>query len=144
MSARRGDDYDTATPAARVWEAADGDGESVSVSRYPLLYVPDSWAVRSMLELQAPGIEHRTQRHDGGGRTVWMAHPDGSWARAHADGPRRSPTVHQGGPRRLWDTLEDIRDRLNTVGELPVYGAKVTITPDGVTTLSRGRWSATL
>ncbi|MER5403053.1 hypothetical protein [Streptomyces sp. NPDC002599] len=52
--------------------------------------------------------------------------------------------VHQGGPRRLWDLLEESRDRLNTVGELPVYGATVTITPDGETTLSRGRWSATL
>lgn len=40
--------------------------------------------------------------------------------------------------------LEAVRDRLNTVGELPVHGARVTITPDGKTTLSRGRWSAVL
>ncbi|MEU9992849.1 hypothetical protein AB0E10_39910 [Streptomyces sp. NPDC048045] len=52
--------------------------------------------------------------------------------------------VHQGDPRRLWDTMEEIRDRLSTVDGLPVYGARVTNTPDGVTTLSRGRWSATL
>ncbi|MFF3359088.1 protein-L-isoaspartate(D-aspartate) O-methyltransferase [Streptomyces sp. NPDC002917] len=144
MTTRHGDDYDDTAPAAPVWEASDSDGETVSTSRYPLLYVPDSWAVRSMLELEIPRIEHRTQRGDGGGRTVWMAHSDGSWARASANGPRESPTVHQGGPRRLWDTLEDIRDRLNTRGELPVYGSTVTITPDGETTLSRGRWSVTL
>ncbi|MCX5096650.1 hypothetical protein OOK36_49670 [Streptomyces sp. NBC_00365] len=83
----------------------------MSTSRYPLLYVPDSWAVRSMLQLTAPVIEHRTRRRDGGGRTVWMAHPDGSWARAGTDGPLQSPTVHQGGPRRLWSTLEEIRDQ---------------------------------
>lgn len=141
MAARHGDDYDDAVPADTVWEAADGEGESVSTSRYPLMYVPDSWDVRSMLELQAPGIEHRRQR---GGHSVWMACPDGSWARAHADGPKEPVTVHQGGSRRLWDMLEAIRDRLNTVGVLPVYGARVTITPDGETTLSRGRWSATL
>ncbi|MGX1884873.1 protein-L-isoaspartate(D-aspartate) O-methyltransferase [Streptomyces sp. NPDC055287] len=144
MGPRHGDDYDDTAPVAEVWEVADGGGEDVSTSRYPLLYVPDQWAVRSMLELEAPGIEHRSQRHDSGGRTIWMAHPDGSWARASADGLCQSPTVHQGGPRRLWDTLEDIRDRLNASGELPVYGSRVTITPDGETILSRGRWSATL
>ncbi|WP_172388231.1 protein-L-isoaspartate(D-aspartate) O-methyltransferase [Streptomyces sp. MNP-20] len=144
MAARHGADRDDISPSAPVWEAADGDGEDVSTSRYPLLYVPDSWAVQSMLELEIPGIEHRSQRGDDGGRTVWMAHPDGSWARAHADGPLLSPTVHQGGPRRLWDVLERIRDRLNTWGDLPVYGSAVTITPDGQTTLSRGPWSAPL
>ncbi|MFJ8229920.1 hypothetical protein ACIQ9E_08160 [Streptomyces sp. NPDC094448] len=41
-------------------------------------------------------------------------------------------------------TLEAIRTYLNTWGELPVYGAKATITPDGRTTLARGRWKATL
>ncbi|MFI6056486.1 protein-L-isoaspartate(D-aspartate) O-methyltransferase [Streptomyces violascens] len=143
MAARHGTDYDdTAHPP--LWEAADGAGESVSTSRYPLLYVPDSWAVWSMLDLELPGIEHHSQKSDGGGRTITMVHPDGSWARAEADGRLHPPTVHQGGPRRLWDALEDIRDRLNTVGELPVYGSKVTITPDGEATLSRGRWSATL
>lgn len=142
MAPRHGDDYDDTSPAPEVWEVADGDGEQVSTSRYPLLYVPDSWGVRSMLELEAPGIEHRRQRHDGG-RTIYMAHPDGSWARARANG-RESPTVHQGGPRRLWDLLDGIRDRLNSTGELPVHGARVLIAPDGETTLFRDSWSATL
>ena len=73
-----------------------------------------------------------------------MTHPDGSWARAQATATREAPTVHQGGPRRLWDPLEDILDRLNWLGELPVYGARVVITPDGETTLTRGAWKATL
>ncbi|MEU1458798.1 hypothetical protein ABZ455_43415, partial [Streptomyces avermitilis] len=116
-----------------------------SVSRYPLTYVPDSWAVHSTLELEVPGIEHRTEQHEGGGRTMWMAHPDGSWARASTKKSRDLPTVHQGGPRRLWDLLTDVLDRLIIIGgELPVAGARVTITPDGETTLSQGRWSASL
>ncbi|GGS98460.1 hypothetical protein [Streptomyces violaceus] len=78
------------------------------------------------------------------GRTVWMAHPDGSWARAITESPRALPTVHQGGPRRLWVLLEDVLDRLITGGELAVHGARVTITPEGQATLSRGGWSATL
>ncbi|MEU0689541.1 50S ribosomal protein L11 methyltransferase [Streptomyces uncialis] len=144
MSARHGGDDEHTTPAAKVWEAADGDGETVSASRYPLLDVQNSWDVRSMLELEVPGIDHRMGQNDDGGWTMRMAHPDGSWARARAATRREPPTVHQGGPRRLWDALEDIRDRLNMWGELPVYGARVTITSDGETTLARGRWSATL
>ncbi|WP_405933658.1 protein-L-isoaspartate(D-aspartate) O-methyltransferase [Streptomyces sp. NBC_00827] len=142
MRTRHGDDYDR--PTAEMWEKLEqAEGEHVSTSRYPLLYVPDSWEVLSMLELIVPGIDHRTEV-DGDERTVWMLHPDGSWARATSTGFLDSPTVHQGGPRRLWKDLERIRNRLNREGGLPVYGAHVTITPDGTTTLSRGSWSCTL
>lgn len=143
MRTRHGDDHDAPQPGADVWKAADGDGDTVTSGRYPLLNVSDSWEVSSMLELSSPGIEHRKDL-SGDGLTTWMAHPDGSWARATATGTYTSPTVHQGGPRRLWDDLEAIRDRLNTTGWLPAYGARATITPDGVTTLSRGNWSVTL
>ncbi|WP_327434758.1 methyltransferase domain-containing protein [Streptomyces sp. NBC_01236] len=142
MRTRHSDDYDHATE--EVWEKAQhADGDQVSTSRYPLLYVPDSWEVMSMLELMVPGIDYRTMQ-EGEERTVWMLHPDGSWARATAGGFLDSPTVHQGGPRRLWETLERIRNRLNREGGLPMYGARVTITPDGAATLSRGAWSVTL
>lgn len=143
MATRHGDDYEGASTSAEVWQAADGDGER-SVSRYPLTFVPDSWAVQAMLELETPGIEHRGEQHDDGARTVWMTHPDGSWARASTEKPRELPTVHQGGPRHLWDLLTRVLDRLIIGGELPVNGARVTITPDGQTTLSHGRWSATV
>ncbi|MGW6202278.1 protein-L-isoaspartate(D-aspartate) O-methyltransferase [Streptomyces sp. NPDC055089] len=143
MSPRQGDDYEETVPAS-VWdEAKCGDGD-VTDSRHLLLFVPEAWSVRSMLQLHTPGIEHRHLWHPDRSHTVWMAHPDGSWARAHAAAPREAPTVRQGGPRRLWDPLESILDRLNWVGELPVYGAHVTITPDGETTLARGGWTATL
>nr|WP_307832244.1 protein-L-isoaspartate(D-aspartate) O-methyltransferase [Streptomyces clavuligerus] len=144
MSARHGDDDEHTTPAAEVWGAADGDGEEVSGSRYPLLDVQNTWDIRSMLHLKVPGVSHRMGRNDDGSWTMRMAHPDGSWARADAPTRREPPTVHQGGPRRLWDTLEKIRTYLNTWGELPLHGAEVTITPDGETTLHRGHWSATL
>lgn len=51
-----------------------------------------------------------------------QVHPDGSWARASAAKSRALPTVHQGGPRRLWDLLTDVLDRLIIGGELPVTG----------------------
>jgi protein-L-isoaspartate O-methyltransferase len=141
MRIRHGDDYDHPTDA--LWEKVkEAEGESVTTSRYPLLFVPDSWEVMSMLALIAPGIDHRTTTA-GNRRTVWMLHSDGSWARATATGFLDSPTVHQGGPRRLWDALDRIRNRLNREGGLPVYGARVRIDPDGTLTLSRGAWSIT-
>jgi hypothetical protein len=97
-----------------------------------------------MLSLTAPGIEHRNGTGDDGSRMTWMLHPDGSWARARTEPGEHTVTVHQGGPRRLYDLLEEIRRRWLEHGELPVYGAKVDITPDGRTTFSRGGWTATL
>jgi hypothetical protein len=97
-----------------------------------------------MLELTVPGIQHRQQTADDGTHTVYMLHADGSWARATAARHRDAPTVHQGGPRRLWDELDRIRTWLAMDGDLPVRGATVTITPDGVTTVSRSGRSATL
>ncbi|MGV9456360.1 protein-L-isoaspartate(D-aspartate) O-methyltransferase [Streptomyces sp. NPDC003635] len=143
MHVRHGDDYPRDAPSAAVWEKAQGDGEKVTQSRYPLLYVPHAWDVWSMLELAVPGIDHRINT-DGDKRTVWLLHQDGSWARARAVGASQAPTVHQGGPHRLWNELETIRDRLNLEGTLPVYGAKVTITPDGTTTLTHRSWKAVL
>lgn len=54
------------------------------------------------------------------------------------------PTVHQGGPRRLWDILDGIRLRWLRDGSLPVHGADATITPDGAIHLRHGHWQATL
>ncbi|QRX95790.1 protein-L-isoaspartate(D-aspartate) O-methyltransferase [Streptomyces noursei] len=142
MRTRHGDDYEC--PTDELWEKIKrADGETVTTSRYPLLHVPDSWEVMSMLELTAPGIDYRSMTN-GDERTVWMLHPDGSWARATAVGFLASPTVHQGGPRRLWDELERIRHRLNREGGLPVYGARVHLDPNGALTLSRGKWMVTV
>ncbi|MFC5220475.1 protein-L-isoaspartate O-methyltransferase family protein [Streptomyces coerulescens] len=142
MRTRHADTYEH--PADDVWKgAAQDSGEDALTSRYPLLFPPDAWDVMSMLELQLPGIRYRKQQ-DGDTRTVWLLHPDGSWARATATGLLDSPTVHQSGPRRLWSDLDRVRNRLNREGALPVYGAQATIRPDGTTTLTRGSWTATL
>ncbi|MEU2222206.1 protein-L-isoaspartate(D-aspartate) O-methyltransferase [Streptomyces sp. NPDC018347] len=139
MRTRHGDDYEH--PNEKVWKgAAAGGGERTFTSRYPLLYPADAWDVMSMLELHCPGVEFR-QEQKGDTRTVWLFHPDGSWARATAAGFLDSPVVHESGPRELWSSLDRIRNRLNRDGSLPVYGARVSIDPDGTAILSRGRWS---
>ncbi|MGW4490861.1 methyltransferase domain-containing protein [Streptomyces sp. NPDC004376] len=146
MSARHGEDYDDTFPEnPPLWQTARrAEGESITTGRYPLTFVPDTWDVRSTLELLVPGIDHRQRVAGDGTRTVYMLHADGSWARATAAGRRDSPTVHQGGPRRLWDELDRIRTWLVVDGDLPIRGARVTITPDGATTFSKKGWSATI
>ncbi|GAA4239243.1 methyltransferase domain-containing protein [Actinomadura meridiana] len=140
MATRSAGDY----PPADVLDAVrDLDGDTVTTGRYPVLDVVEAWDLQSMLELTAPDIQHRFEQRPDQRRTAWMFHADGSWARAtgHRGDP---PTVHQAGPRRLWDVLEAIRHRLNMSGELPVRGARVTINPEGTITLHRGHWSAVI
>jgi protein-L-isoaspartate O-methyltransferase len=145
METRHGDDYDDPPPDGELWETAQhAQGETITTSRYPLTYVPDTWDVRSTLELLVPGIDHRQHETGGGTRTVYMLHVDGSWARATATGRREAPTVHQGGPRRLWEELDRIRTWLVVDGDLPVRGAHVRIHPDGTMRFQRSGWEAVL
>ncbi|MFI6645669.1 methyltransferase type 11 [Streptomyces sp. NPDC050504] len=145
MSTRHGDDYPLAPDSADLWDTArKTEGESVTTGRYPVMRVSGTWDVRSTLELTVPGIEHRMETSPDGTRTAYMLHPDGSWARATATGARELPTVHQSGPRRLWDELDRIRTWLVIDGDLPVAGAAVRIDPDGTCHLSRSGWSATI
>lgn len=128
------------TTFAAVREA---EGDQISVGRYPVVNIEQAWEIWSMLGIIAPGIEHHYHQDDDGQRTAWMLHPDGSWARATGmDGD--APTVHHSGPRRLWDIVDDIRSRWLRDGSLPVYGATVTLAPDGTCHLTRGRWRAVI
>ncbi|MFC4014820.1 methyltransferase domain-containing protein [Nonomuraea purpurea] len=138
MRARAGADY-PARDQSLLERAGVEEGENVESSRYPVLDVVNAWDVGTMLELIAPGIEHRYIT-DNGDRVALMAHPDGSWARAEERGGM--VTVHQSGPRRLWSYLDAVRDRWIRHGELPFRGARATITPEGMITLRRGDWTA--
>ncbi|WP_214106782.1 methyltransferase domain-containing protein [Acrocarpospora catenulata] len=143
MSSREGADY---PPGLDDLVAAAGaaTGEDVRPSRFPVLDLVngDTWEIRSMLEIAAPGIEHAYEE-DGDTRTALMVHADGSWARAESAGGDL-PIVHQGGPRRLWDELDRVRDYWLQHGALPLYGARVQVFPDGAIRLRRGRWAASI
>jgi protein-L-isoaspartate O-methyltransferase len=141
MLTRSGDDYPHAL-AGVFTVARDADGETVGTGRYPVVDLSAAWEVRSMLEINVPGVETAYETA-GRTRTACLAHPDGSWARASAEWTD-PPIVHQGGPQRLWDAVERIRTRMLTEGGLPLLGARARITPDGVVHLSRGRWTATM
>lgn len=142
MSVRHGKDYPPELAPSLLAIARDQEGEETTTGPYPVVQVTEAWDLDSMLSLTAPGIVHEYREHDGQ-RTAIMAHPDGSWARATAEGTDR-PTVHQGGPRRLWDILDAIRHDWLATGELPVRGARVFISPDGRTVIARGKWHSKL
>jgi SAM-dependent methyltransferase len=142
MAARSGSDYPPTLleqfPAARGAE-----GEYVSTGRYPVVSIGSAWELYSMLGVTVPGVQEHYEETGDGQRTAWLLHPDGSWARATgtADDP---PVVHQSGPRRLWDIVDDIRHAWLRDGKLPAYGASVIITPDGSVQLKRGGWQAAI
>ncbi|MFJ3858132.1 methyltransferase domain-containing protein [Streptomyces sp. NPDC090085] len=141
MLTRSGDDYPPAL-ADLFTTARTREGDERSTGRYPVVDVANAWELRSMLEVTTPGVEV-TYETSGRTRTAHMVHADGSWARATAEWAD-PPEVHQGGPQRLWTALERIRNRLAVEGSLPLLGARVRITPDGVCHLFRGQWRGSL
>ncbi|OPG03965.1 50S ribosomal protein L11 methyltransferase [Microbispora sp. GKU 823] len=142
MRTRTGADYPPGL-ADLMETARTAEGEHISLGRYPVLDIEENaWELRSMMEIMAPGIEHGYRETDDA-RIALMVHEDGSWARAEQIG-RDLPSVHQGGPRRLWDVLDEARDYWLQHGSLPLYGAQVRIGPDGAIHLRRGRWKATI
>lgn len=97
-----------------------------------------------MFELCAPGVQVRTQTTEDGERLFWLLHRDGSWARASQRGDAL-PTVHQVGPRRLWDELEQAEARWNETGRFDPRELRAPFTPDGGTlTTADGAWAVTL
>lgn len=142
MVTRSGDDYPPELTELFA-TARSTEGEEVSTGRYPVVDVANSWELRSMLELTVPGVELAYEELDDQTRTALLVHPDRSWARASAEWTD-PPEVHQSGPRKLWTAVERIRNRLNAEGSLPLLGAQVRITPDGVCHFSRGGWSTSL
>ncbi|MET7715493.1 methyltransferase domain-containing protein [Streptomyces sp. NPDC005407] len=141
MRTRHGDDYPPHA-SALIATARTAGGEAFTEGRYPVINIGEAWDLSSMLEIHTPGVLYGYET-DGDRRTTWLAHPDGSWARATSNGGR-PPAVHQSGPRGLWDTLDEIRSYWLQHGELPVRGANVLITPEGRTLLARGSWRAAL
>lgn len=138
MTTRAGSDY---PPVPE--HPADIEIGQTGQGRYPVVNIVEAWELWSMLGvILGPGVEHSYQE-DGEQRTAWVWAPDGSWACATACGTH-TPIVHQGGPRRLWDEVDRVRDRWLADGQLPVYGARARVDADGTIHLRRGGWEATI
>lgn len=140
MHIRHGTAYPPGT-LERFCEIRDADGDEITTGRFPVVNVNQAWDLYSTLGVTVPGTSHHYEETPDGTRTAWMIHPDGSWARATTAGDQAT-VIHQAGPRRLWDILDELRRDWLRDGSLPAYGANVTITPDGNIRLTRGLWNA--
>jgi protein-L-isoaspartate O-methyltransferase len=142
MHTRTGPTYPPAM-LDRFTAIRDADGDHITTGQLPIVNVNQAWDLYSTLGVTLSGIAHHYEETPDGTRTAWILHPDGSWARATAKDDQ-PPVIHQTGPRRLWDTLDDLRHQWLRDGSLPAYGAKVAITPDGSIHLTRGDWHVTI
>ncbi|MFC5802130.1 methyltransferase domain-containing protein [Streptomyces formicae] len=119
--------------------ARDADGEEVRATDGPIPDLWQEWPLRWLYELDTPGTETRAATDGEGGRIVWLLSADGSWARAEGDG---TGTVHQGGPRRLWDDLERVRRKWEENNRFALHSMSATLSAEGSTlTAPGGGWS---
>ena len=142
MPARRGPGCPPENPVPGVTD--DTDGDDITTSPYPVVDPTCGWELDAILSVTTPGLAYSTSTGpDTGITTTWITHPDGSWARASGR-PGQPATVHQAGPRRLWDILDTIRADWLSHGYLPLRGARAKIEPDGTCHLGKGHWHATI
>lgn len=94
-------------------------------------------------------VEHpttpTTRRNPQRVRTCRLRCTDGVFGRrrARAEGAGDDPPiVHQGGPRRLWDVLDDLREEWLRRGYFQLFGARALVAHDGAVLLTRGEWRA--
>jgi protein-L-isoaspartate O-methyltransferase len=118
------------------------EGEDVRPAVGPVPDLWRDWPLRWLYELDTPGVETRAATYPDGRRVVWLLATDGSWARTEEDDDGRTATVHQGGPRRLWDDLEGVRMKWDENGGFPLHTLRVALSPDGGSLTSPdGTWS---
>jgi protein-L-isoaspartate O-methyltransferase len=124
--------------------ACDQRGEDVRRLRAPAPDLSLDWPLRSLFELASPDVEHRSAVLDDGRTISWLLGADGAWARVE-QGPGGVGTVHQSGPRQLWDDLERVEARWNGSGRFLPDQLGVELRSDGgVLTSPDGCWRVRL
>jgi protein-L-isoaspartate O-methyltransferase len=126
----------------QVYDAArDAPGDDVRRIDGPLPDLWTDWSLRSLFELDSPDIENRSATLDDGSEIIWLLGSDGSWARAEG----ANGSVHQSGPRRLWDDLERVQKRWSDARRFALHELAVTLAPNRSTLTSPdGSWSLSI
>lgn len=140
MRTRREADYPARLDG--VYDAARNQpGDETRQLTGPLPDLWDDWELRCLYELDTPDIENRSATRDDGTQLLWLLATDGSWARADS----KTKTVHQSGPRRLWDDLERVQARWTTAGRFPLHTMTVELTANrNALTSPDGNWTLDL
>ncbi|TKK76058.1 methyltransferase domain-containing protein [Kribbella jiaozuonensis] len=121
--------HETDYPARldHVFNAArDQPGDETRQLAGPLPDLWDDWQLRCLYELDTPDIENRSATRDDGSQLLWLLADDGSWARADSE----TKTIHQTGPRRLWDDLERVQAQWTAAANFPLHNLTVELGPD--------------
>lgn len=121
--------------------ARDDPGDQIRDLTGPVPDLWSDWSLRCLYELDSPDIENRSATHEDGAQVVWLLGADGSWARAE----QASGTVHQSGPRCLWDDLERVQAKWEEAGRFRLHQMSVELGPERSTLISPDEsWTLTL
>ncbi|MFB7663982.1 ATP-grasp peptide maturase system methyltransferase [Kitasatospora sp. NPDC056138] len=90
--------------------------------------VLDDWTTRFVAQLAAPHAQRITLARAGRTETVLIDVQAGAWACLVED--RGRWTVRQGGPARIWDTVEERITRWRSDDAPPLSRFEITVTPD--------------
>ncbi|MGC0415035.1 methyltransferase domain-containing protein [Embleya sp. AB8] len=148
MRTRVGDDYPSMDDVFRA--GRDAEGDSVTTDEGEPYDLAPGGDVRTLVTLATGATDFRGYRREDGAELAWILHSDGSWARIErcraAGGGGRSRSVHQGGPRALWDEARVALGVWEERGRPSVRDFAVTVTPDATTLVWDGpaEWRITL
>lgn len=115
-------------PAA-ITLATSNDGDQRAVTAPEVIDEAELWFITKLL---LPTVARVTLQLDeaAGRRRLCLVDPvTSSWARADLTGD--NGTLHQGGPRRLWDELEQVVNRWQASGRPTHHQLRITINPQG-------------
>ncbi|MGH3885593.1 MAG: ATP-grasp peptide maturase system methyltransferase [Pseudonocardiaceae bacterium] len=111
-------------PAQLIRAASQQDGDK-HASHLPALVSEDGQAWVVLADLLMAEVS-RTDIARADGDVQWLVHPDGSWAYHDTTG-----IIEQGGPRRLWNELEQIHELWTDNGKPTRDQIGLTVTPSG-------------
>jgi methyltransferase of ATP-grasp peptide maturase system len=113
---------------------AHGGGKQRPAVVDPAVLDDDGFAMLATLRVPARSL---WLHPEGEPPQFWLLSRDGSWA-FHAPEAGTAGTVVQGGPRRLWDALEETHTDWATLGKPPRYKFGLSVTASGEHTLWHG------
>jgi methyltransferase of ATP-grasp peptide maturase system len=116
-----------APPLGLLPDLSEGEGEERE-TRVPAEAL-DDWTARFVAQLAAPEAQRFQLTLDGQALDVFFEVGTGAWAALRRDGSRQ--VVRQGGPRRVWDAVEEHWSRWRAAGAPGLEAFRIEVTGAG-------------